>query len=153
MATQALANATYGPRGLELMSRGKTASEDIELLKEEDEQKAQRQMGIVDARGNAAAFTDENCHDWAGSLTEEHYAIQGNILAGRQVVEAMAGAYEASDDDLAGRLLAALEAGQEAGGDPRESSRRHSSWFERAVGTGVITTASWICAWTTPPTR
>ena len=119
VATQALANVTYGPRGLELMAQGRTAGETVELLTEEDEDKAQRQVGVVDAAGHAAAFTGEGCHDWAGSLTGEHYAIQGNILAGRQVVEAMASAYEASDDDLAGRLLAALDAGQEAGGDPR----------------------------------
>ncbi len=119
VAMQALANVAYGPRGLELMAQGKTAGETIELLTEEDERKAQRQVGIVDARGRAAAFTGEDCHDWAGSLTGEYYAVQGNILAGRQVVEAMASAYEASDDDLAGRLLAALQAGQEAGGDPR----------------------------------
>jgi uncharacterized Ntn-hydrolase superfamily protein len=119
VATQALANVTYGPRALELMAQGKTASETIERLTEEDQQRAQRQVGIVDARGYGAAFTGEDCHDWAGSLTGEHYAIQGNILAGRQVVEDMASAYEASDDDLAGRLLAALEAGQAAGGDPR----------------------------------
>ena len=119
VATQALANVTYGTRGLELMAQGTTAGETIEFLTEEDEQKAQRQVGIVDAGGRAAAFTGDDCHDWAGSLTGEHYAIQGNILAGQEVVEAMAGAYEASDDDIAGRLLAALEAGQEAGGDPR----------------------------------
>jgi uncharacterized Ntn-hydrolase superfamily protein len=119
MATQALVNVTYGTRGLQMMAQGKTAGETIKLLTEEDEPKAQRQLGIVDARGRAAAFTGEDCHDWAGSLTGEHYAIQGNILAGRQVVEAMASAYKASDDDLAARLLAALEAGQEAGGDPR----------------------------------
>jgi len=119
VATQALANVTYGPMGLELMAQGRTASETIELLTKEDEQEAQRQVGIVDTWGRAAAFTGEDCHDWAGSVTGEHYAIQGNILAGRQVVEEMASAYETSDDDLAGRLLAALEAGQEAGGDPR----------------------------------
>ena len=119
VATQALANVTYGTRGLELMAQGTTADETIEFLTEEDEQKTQRQVGIVDAGGRAAAFTGDDCHDWAGSLTGEHYAIQGNILAGQEVVEAMAGAYEASDDDIAGRLLAALEAGQEAGGDPR----------------------------------
>src|SRR5215203_2849737 len=105
--------------GLELMAQGRTASGTLKLLTEGDEQKAQRQVGIVDAWGRAAAFTGEDCHDWAGSVTGEHYAIQGNILAGRQVVEEMASAYETSDDDLAGRLLAALEAGQEAGGDPR----------------------------------
>src|SRR5919112_6892280 len=75
VATQALANVTYGPRALELMAQGKTASETIALLTEDDEQKAQRQVGIVDARGHAAAFTGENCHDWAGSLIREHYAI------------------------------------------------------------------------------
>lgn len=119
MATQALANVTYGPRALELLAQGKTANETIEHLTEQDQQRALRQVGIVDSRGQAAAFTGEDCHDWAGSLIGDRYAIQGNILAGRRVVEAMAGAYEASDDDLAGRLLAALEAGQAAGGDPR----------------------------------
>jgi len=119
VATQALANVTYGPRALELLAQGKTVSETIELLTEQDQQQAQRQVGIVDARGNAAAFTGGDCHDWAGSLIGEHYAIQGNILAGRQIVEAMASAHKASDDDLAGRLLAALEAGQPAGGNPR----------------------------------
>lgn len=119
VATQALANVGYGPRALELIGQGRTAGETVGLLTEEDENKAQRQVGIVDAKGRAAAFTGEDCHDWAGSLTGEHYAAQGNILAGPQVVEAMASAYEASGDDLAGRLLAALEAGQGAGGDPR----------------------------------
>jgi uncharacterized Ntn-hydrolase superfamily protein len=119
VATQALANVTYGPRALELLAQGKTVSETIALLTEGDQQRALRQVGIVDSRGQAAAFTGENCHDWAGSLAGDHYAIQGNILAGRQVVEAMAGAYEESHDDLAGKLLAALEAGQAAGGDPR----------------------------------
>ncbi len=65
VATQALANLNYGPRALELMAQGKTAGETIELLTQEDEQKAQRQVGIVDARGRAAAFTGEDCHDWA----------------------------------------------------------------------------------------
>ena len=119
VATQALADVTYGPRGLELMAQGKAAGEAVAILTEADERRAQRQVGIVDAMGRAAAFTGTDCHDWAGSLTGEHYAVQGNILAGRRVVEAMAGAYEAGDGDLAGRLLAALEAGQAAGGDPR----------------------------------
>jgi uncharacterized Ntn-hydrolase superfamily protein len=119
VATQALADVTHGPRGLELMARGRSAGEAVALLTEADERRAQRQVGIVDAMGRAAAFTGTDCHDWAGSLTGEHYAVQGNILAGRRVVEAMAGAYEAGDGDLAGRLLAALDAGQAAGGDPR----------------------------------
>jgi uncharacterized Ntn-hydrolase superfamily protein len=119
VATQALANVTYGPRGIELMARGRDAAETVDLLTRDDEEKALRQVGVVDAGGRAAAFTGEACHDWAGSLTGEHYAIQGNILAGREVVEAMASAYEAKGEDLAGRLLAALDAGQEAGGDPR----------------------------------
>jgi len=119
VATQALANVTYGPRALELLAQGETVNETIEHLTEQDQQKALRQVGVVDSMGHAAAFTGEDCHDWAGSLIGDHYAIQGNILAGQQAVEDMASAYEASDDDLAGRLLAALEAGQAAGGDPR----------------------------------
>ena len=142
VATQALANVTYGPRALELLAQGKTVNETIELLTEQDQQKALRQVGIVDSRGHAAAFTGEDCHDWARSLIGDHYAIQGNILAGRQVVEAMAGAYEASDDDLAGRLLAALEAGQAAEEKPGASSRRPCSLCGKAAATAVATTGS-----------
>jgi uncharacterized Ntn-hydrolase superfamily protein len=118
-ATQAMANYNYGPRGLELMSRGKTAEETVEALISADEEREHRQVGVVDAEGRAATFTGGECFEWAGGVTGEHYAAQGNILVGRETVEAMAKTFEGTSGDLAGRLLAALDAGQAAGGDSR----------------------------------
>ena len=119
VATQALANFNYGPRGLQLLSRGKTAAETVEALISADEEREHRQLGVVDAAGRAATFTGGECFEWAGGITGEHYAAQGNILVGRETVEALAKTFESTPGDLAGRLLAALEAGQAAGGDSR----------------------------------
>jgi uncharacterized Ntn-hydrolase superfamily protein len=119
VATQAMANYNYGPRGLDLMAEGKTADETVEALTACDEGRDHRQLGVVDARGRAATYTGSECFDWAGGVTGEHYAAQGNILVGRETVDAMARAYEGAEGDLAARLLAALDAGQEAGGDSR----------------------------------
>ena len=119
VATQAMANYNYGPHGLELMAREKTADETVEELISADEDREHRQVGVVDARGRAATFTGSECFEWAGGITGEHYAAQGNILVGGGTVEAMARAYEESGGDLAARLLSALEAGQAAGGDSR----------------------------------
>jgi uncharacterized Ntn-hydrolase superfamily protein len=119
VATQAMANFNYGPRGLDLMSRGKTAEETVEALISSDDEREHRQLGVVDARGRAATFTGSECFEWAGGVAGEHYAAQGNILVGRETVEAMAKTFEATAGDLAGRLLAALDAGQAAGGDSR----------------------------------
>ena len=119
VATQAMANVSYGPRGLELMAEGRTAEETVQELVAADEGREDRQVGVVDARGRAASFTGNDCFDWAGGITGEHYATQGNILVGEETVRAMARVYEGTDGDLAGRLLAALDAGQEAGGDSR----------------------------------
>ncbi|MEJ7819911.1 MAG: DUF1028 domain-containing protein [Rubrobacteraceae bacterium] len=119
VATQAMANFTYGPRGLDLMAEGKTAEETIEALTSTDDDREHRQVGVVDAVGRAAIFTGAECFDWAGGVTGEHYAAQGNILVGRETVEAMATGYEDSGRDFAARLLAALDAGQAAGGDSR----------------------------------
>ncbi|HEX5700425.1 MAG TPA: DUF1028 domain-containing protein, partial [Rubrobacter sp.] len=119
VATQAMANYNYGPRGLELMARGKTADETIESLISADEDREHRQVGVVDSRGRAATFTGSECFEWAGGVTGDNYAAQGNILVGRETVEAMAGTYEVTSGDLAARLLSALDAGQAAGGDSR----------------------------------
>ncbi len=119
VATQALANFSYGPRGLDLMAKGHTAEQSVEALVSADENREHRQLGVVDARGQAATFTGSECFDWAGGVTGEHYAAQGNILVGRETVEAMASTYESTAGDLGARLLAALDAGQEAGGDSR----------------------------------
>jgi len=119
VATQAMANYNYGPSGLELMSRGKTAGQTVEGLISADEDREHRQVGIVDGRGRAATFTGSECFEWTGGVTGEHHAAQGNILVGSETVEAMARTYEETDGDLAARLLSALDAGQAAGGDSR----------------------------------
>src|SRR5215207_8761373 len=119
VATQAMANYNYGPRGLDLMARGTDAAETVEALISADTERGHRQLGVVGAQGRAATFTGEECFEWAGGVVGEHYAAQGNILVGRETVEAMAKTFEDAEGDLAGRLLAALDAGQEAGGDSR----------------------------------
>jgi uncharacterized Ntn-hydrolase superfamily protein len=119
VATQAMANYNYGPRGLEMMAGGRSAEETVEALISADAEREHRQVGVVDARGRGATFTGSESFEWAGGLTGEHYAAQGNILVGRETIEAMARAFEDTTGDVAGRLLAALDAGQQAGGDSR----------------------------------
>jgi len=119
IATQAFANTSYGPRGLELLRSGLSAEEVVKKLTEEDEEREHRQLGVVDARGRAAAFTGKECYEWAGHLVGDGYACQGNILASQRVVEAMAEAFEQTEGALADRLVEALRAGQAAGGDRR----------------------------------
>lgn len=121
VATQSYANLTYGPEGLRLMAAGHSAAETIAILTEADEQKALRQVGMVDAAGNAAAFTGDDCYEWAGHIAGDGYACQGNILV-PGTVEAMAEKFEAvrgGEGELADWLVLALAAGQEAGGDSR----------------------------------
>ncbi|HVF52959.1 MAG TPA: DUF1028 domain-containing protein [Actinomycetota bacterium] len=119
VATQAFANVTYGPRGLDLLASGASAEDVVSALTSADEGRADRQVGIVDARGRAASFTGESCFAWAGGRTGKGYCCQGNILTGADVVDAMAAAFESSEAPLPQRLLAALEAGDRAGGDSR----------------------------------
>jgi uncharacterized Ntn-hydrolase superfamily protein len=121
IATQAHANVAYKGLALAHLDDGATAAVALQRLLEEDDGRDHRQVGIVDVEGNAASHTGSACLDWAGSLTGEGYAIQGNILAGPEVVEAMEAAWLASDPaaPLARRLMAALAAGDEAGGDRR----------------------------------
>ncbi|MDW8060216.1 MAG: DUF1028 domain-containing protein [Thermomicrobium sp.] len=119
VATQSYANVSYGPRGLELMAAGHSAGETLARLLADDPDRELRQVGIVDARGGTATFTGSGCHAWAGGRTGPGYAVQGNILAGPDVVDAMAHAFETTSGPLAVRLLAALAAGDRAGGDRR----------------------------------
>jgi uncharacterized Ntn-hydrolase superfamily protein len=121
VATQSYANLAYGPDGLDMMAGGMAAEEVIQALIGSDEDYQTRQVGVVDRKGRAAAFTGEGCQDWAGHLAGEGYACQGNILI-PGTVEAMAGKYEkmrGREGELADWLVAALAAGQEAGGDSR----------------------------------
>lgn len=119
IATQAYANLSYGPRGLQLLAEGHTAQETVDALIAEDEERALRQVGIVDAQGRAASYTGADCHDWAGHVVGEHFACQGNILVGAETVQAMAQRFQEAEGELAERLVAALKAGQAAGGDRR----------------------------------
>jgi uncharacterized Ntn-hydrolase superfamily protein len=121
IATQADANVAYKGQALAHLDDGATASVALQRLLEEDDKRDDRQVGIVDSEGGAATHTGHGCLDWAGGVTGDGYAIQGNILAGEFVVEAMQDAFEATDGDepLARRLLAALAAGDDAGGDRR----------------------------------
>lgn len=131
VATQSFANVSYGPRGLSLLRNGATAEEALTILTKTDEGLHSRQAGIVDAKGNAASWTGNECFDWAGGyagknfggkgvlVTGSGYAVQGNILVGRETVEAMAQTFERTRGSLADRLVAALVAGGKAGGDRR----------------------------------
>ena len=121
IATQADANVAYKGLALAHLDEGATASVALQRLLEEDEGRDDRQVGIVDAEGNAATHTGIRCLDWAGGLTGDGYAIQGNILTGPGVIEAMQEAWDGSDEaaPLAHRLLSVLQAGDAAGGDKR----------------------------------
>ena len=119
VATQSWANTSFGPRGLELLEKGHTPQEALNILLEDDGKKEYRQVGIVDAKGNAASFTGKECFPWAGGVTGENYACQGNILVNEETVTQMAEVFEKSQGDLASRLLEALDAAQDAGGDSR----------------------------------
>lgn len=121
LATQSYANVAYRPQGLALLRTGVDAAGVVAGLTAADPDRDRRQLGVVAATGPGASYTGTGCHDWAGGLTGDGWAAQGNLLAGPQVVAAMRDAWLDSDPGLplARRLLAALRAGDEAGGDKR----------------------------------
>jgi uncharacterized Ntn-hydrolase superfamily protein len=136
VATQSLANTDYGEKGLELLAMGATAPEAMTILMRADPRASQRQVGMVDARGNAASWTGDSTFDWAGGrvgsggaaavaggrsrlIVGRGYAAQGNILVSDATVRALAETFERTPGSLADRLMAALKAGQAAGGDRR----------------------------------
>jgi len=119
LATQALANLRYGPDGMALLREGASAEEVVRRLTEADEGRDERQLGVVDRNGRAATYTGSSCHEWAGGVTGDGYAAQGNILVSQETVTALAETFGASSGALAERLLEALAAAQQAGGDRR----------------------------------
>jgi uncharacterized Ntn-hydrolase superfamily protein len=120
VATQAYANPRYGPDGLQLLGEGLAAAEVIARLTDADEGRADRQLGVVDARGVGATYTGADCMEWAGGLAGPGFAAQGNILVGEETVAALATTFTATDGQpLAARLLECLAAAQAAGGDRR----------------------------------
>lgn len=119
VATQASANVSYGPRGLELLAAGASAQEALDRLMARDPGGPERQVGIVDAAGGSATYTGPECFDWAGGRSGPGYAAQGNLLAGAGVVDGLADTFEGTEGPLVERLLAALAAADAAGGDRR----------------------------------
>jgi uncharacterized Ntn-hydrolase superfamily protein len=135
VATQALSNTDYGEKGLELLAEGATAPEAMRIIMRSDPQPSQRQVGMVDARGNSASWTGDSTFDWAGGRTGgrpdgrtggkgqliegRYYAAQANIMVSDATVRNMAETFERSRGSLADRLIAALVAGQAGGGDKR----------------------------------
>jgi uncharacterized Ntn-hydrolase superfamily protein len=139
MATQAFANTSFGPYGLILLEQGGGAEGILKQLLSGDDQPERRQVGIVTASGDAAAHTGEACTAWAGHRVGRGYAIQGNILAGEDVVAAMERAFLDTPGSLAQRLYAALDAGDEAGGDARGRQSAALMVARRAGGYGGFT--------------
>jgi uncharacterized Ntn-hydrolase superfamily protein len=119
IATQSYANTAYGPKGLKLLEQGLDPNEVIKKLTAGDAEAPSRQIGIVDANGRVATFTGDKCNSWAGGRKGKFYTVQGNILTGPEVIDEMAKAFENTKGELSLRLIAALEAGQAAGGDKR----------------------------------
>ena len=119
LATQAMANTSYGPGGLQLLSEGLPAQVVVERLTAADPERDHRQLGIVDRDGRSATYTGSACFEWAGGRTAPGCACQGNILTGPEVADALLDTFLASSGDLCDRLLAALNAGDLAGGDRR----------------------------------
>ena len=119
VATQSWANTALGPAGLGLMGEGVPADDALRRLIEEDEGREDRQVGFVDSAGRSATFTGSRCMGWAGGATGSGFAAQGNILVGEPVVAELALVYSETEGDLCDRLLAALLAGDAAGGDRR----------------------------------
>ena len=119
VATQSLVLIDYGPNGLALMKKGLTAPQALDRLVQADTARAGRQVAMVDASGNVAAWTGPRCIPEAGHHTGKQYSVEANLMANEKVWPAMAKAYESAKGDLAERMLAALEAGQAAGGDIR----------------------------------
>ncbi len=142
VATQAMANVGYGTDGLAQLATGSSAEHVVRTLTSGDPERAHRQLGVVDAKGRAAAFTGEKCMDWAGHEVGDGFTCQGNILFGPAVVRAMARSYEATAGDLVDRLLAALAAGQREGGDRR--GMQSAALLVVRAGEGYGGTDRWI---------
>ncbi|HEX7078398.1 MAG TPA: DUF1028 domain-containing protein [Candidatus Eisenbacteria bacterium] len=143
VATQSLVEVAYGPRGLDMMRSGRSAKQTLRQLLDDDKYREVRQVAMVDARGEVAAHTGAKCIPDAGDTTGAGFSCQANLMANRKVWPAMARAYTNAKGDLADRLLAALDAGQKAGGDIRgeqsaaivivKGDRSNRPWADRVL--------------------
>jgi len=134
VATQATAEVSFGPRGLELLARGVTPAEIVTILMRDEPQDNGRQFGIVSADGQSATYTGPGALNWAGGRAGPNYAVQGNILTGEDVVIAMEKTFLETEGTLADRMYAAMLAGNEKGGDSR--GKQSASLMVRKPGTG-----------------
>lgn len=119
VATQSFSNTAFGPEGIALMRSGMSAESVLEKFIAEDPERDGRQVGMVDARGGAAAYTGVACNSWAGHVVGEGFTCQGNLLVGKDTVDAMASAFRSTTGALVSRLFSSLAAGEKAGGDRR----------------------------------
>ena len=140
IATQAYTNVLYGVNGLKLLRMGLSPQTALEAMLREDLERERRQVIIIDRHGRTAAFTGRETSDWKGHLIGKDYAAAGNTLVGGEVIEAMARAFEESEDELAERMMGALEAGEEAGGD----RRGRASAALLVVGEGLMETRPFL---------
>lgn len=134
VATQANANVSFGPRGLELLASGASPKEIVSILMRSESESNGRQFGLVSADGQSATYTGPECLPWAGGRAGPNYAVQGNILTGEDVVIAMEKAFLETDGTLADRMYAAMVAGDAKGGDSR--GKQSASLMVRKPGTG-----------------
>lgn len=137
IATQSFVNASFGPRGLELLKSGLTAQEVLDKLISEDDGREFRQLAILDAKGNVAAFTGKNCIQPAGHITGKGYSVQANLMINDKVWPAMSKAFENSKRTFAERILDALDAAQNVGGDIR-GKQSAALLIVRAKSTGKV---------------
>ena len=143
VATQASANQSYGPRGLEMLEQGMSPEEVVRRLTEADDGRDRRQLAVIAADGRVKAYTGSGTSDWAGHIEGENYSVQGNILAGEAVVREMARAFEETEGVLAERLMAALDAGEAAGGDAR-GKQSGGILIVKPIGDSGRTTDRWV---------
>ncbi|MGP8072330.1 MAG: DUF1028 domain-containing protein [Thermoplasmata archaeon] len=144
LATQAYANYYYGPRGLVLLERGLGAEEVVRRLTRSDSGREIRQLGVVDRKGGAAAWTGSKCDAHALHQTGEGYTCQGNILASAAVVPAMAKAFESAHGSLGSRMLRALQAGAREGGDKRGMESAALVVFHRERWMPAVAPDHWV---------
>ena len=139
VATQSFANTSFGWRGLDLLEKGAAPEQILNILLKNDKDPEHRQVGIVSANGRSVTYTGKNCIAWAGGRSGPGYAIQGNILAGEAVVEAIEKAFLEGKGTLAERMYAALVAGDSKGGDSRGKQSAALLLVKKNAGYGGFT--------------
>lgn len=139
VATQSFANTSFGWRGLELLEKGSTPQEALDMLLKKDTDPTRRQVGIVGATGKPVTYTGKDCIPWAGGRSGADYAVQGNILASESVVVAMESTFVHTKGTLADRMYAALVAGDRMGGDSRGKQSAALLLVKKNAGYGGFT--------------